>query len=420
MSKRTDRKLRLKLFRHGNTQCPICLTPFTSMQVEFGKKVTLEHAPPEALGGKVACLTCSDCNNGASRLDHAAKMAQKARDDHVFGRGTRVEVDFFGAGITSGYLRPKDDEMAARLARQPVPTSIRQLRGGVMQLRRLPPLGAGLDEKKGIRFRIKRPNSHHVAVSWLRSAYLLVFSLLGREGYRYAQSPALQPVREQIMNPDEVRIKGSLSGEVSGVDFPVDPVILLNPGHELPCWAVKMGDKSVILPCGGSIDRFRQLTREPIDVPVKNDRVGLWASRQFRNGNGDVISFAINREADDADIDFIGARLEIQTESGDVWEWIIVDYQSNQVIALPLRAKGDEQDGSLGVIMMLDKDQYLGLGRTDRSKFTAAKPTKLLSLTVDRSTAPSFPLAPSVYTLPHEHKSASVAQKKRAARDTTD
>ena len=181
-----------------------------------------------------------------------------------------------------------------------------------------------------------------------------------------------------------------------------------------------MGDKSVILPCGGSIDRFRQLTRQLSDVPVKNDRLGLWASRQFRNGNGDVLSFAINREDDDADIDFIGARLEIQTESGDVWEWIIVDYQSNQVIALPLRAKGDEQDGSLGVIMMLDKDQYLGLDRTDRSKFTAAKPTKLLSLTIDRSAAPSFPSAPSVDTLPHEHKSASLAQKKRATRDTTD
>ena len=178
------------------------------------------------------------------------------------------------------------------------------------------------------------------------------------------------------MNPDEVRIKGSLGGEVSGMDFPVDPVILLNPGHELPCWAVKMGDKSVILPCGGSIDRFRQLTRQPIDMPVGNDRVGLWASRQFRNES--VISFAINGEADDDDIDFIGARLEIQTESGDVWEWIIVDYQSNQVIALPLRAKGDEQDGNIGVIMMLDRDQYLG--RTDRSKFTAAKPAKLLSL----------------------------------------
>ena len=378
--KRTDRELRLKLFSRGNTQCPVCLTPFTKMQVEFGKKVTLEHAPPEALGGKVVCLTCEDCNHGASRLDHAAKMAQKARDDHVSGRGTQIEIDFFGARTTSGYVRPKNDEMAARLAKQPVPRSIGQLRGA-MKLRGLP-RGAELDANKGIRFKIKQPKSHHVAVSWLRSAYLLVFSLLGRQGYRYVQSPALQPIREQIMNPDEERIKGALGGVVSGVDFPVDPVvdpvILLSAGHELSCWAVKMGDKSVLLPCGGSIERFRQLTRQTIDV--SNDRLGFWASRQFRNDF--VFNSAINREADGADIDFMGGRLEIQMESGDVWEWIIVDYQADKVVALPFRAKGAEQDGSMGVIMILDRNQYLG--RKDRSKFTAALPKKLLSFTVDR------------------------------------
>ena len=385
MNKSTARKLRL--FGLGNTHCPICFTPFTKMQVEYGKKVTLEHAPPKALGGKVVCLTCEDCNHGASRLDHAAKMVQKARDDHVSGRGTRVEFDFFGAGITSGYVRPKDDEMAARLAKQPVPTSINQLRGGVMKLPRLPfgPGLPGLDPNKGVRFRIERPKSHHVAVSWLRSAYLLVFSLLGHQGYRYAQSPALQPIREQIRNPDEERIEGALGGVVPGVDFPVDPVILLSAANP-PFWVVQMGDKSVLLPCGGSIEHFRQLPRPPIDVSVTNDRGGIWASGQFRNGvinfKDSVLKSAINREADGADIDFMGGLLAIEMESGDVWEWIIVDYQADEVVALPLRAKGAEQDGSMGVTMMLDRNQYLG--RRDRSKFTAASPKKLLSLTVDR------------------------------------
>ena len=383
MSKRTDRELRLKLFSFGNTQCPICFTPFTERQVEFGKTVTLEHAPPKALGGKVVCLTCEDCNHGASRLDHAAKMAQKARDDHVSGRGTPVEVDFFGARTTSRYLRPKNDEMAARLAKQPVPRSISQLRG-VMKLPGLP-RGAELDPNKGIRFRIKQPKSHYVAVSWLRSAYLLVFSLLGHQGYRYAQSPALQPIREQIRNPDEERIKGALGGVVSGVDFPVDPVILLSAANP-PFWVVKMDDKSVLLPCGGSIEHFRQLPRPPIDVSVTNDRGGIWASGQFRNGvinfKDSVLKSAINREADGADIDFMGGLLAIEMESGDVWEWIIVDYQADEVVALPLRPKGAEQDGSMGMIMMLDRNQYLG--RRDRSKFTVALPKKLLSLTVDR------------------------------------
>ena len=126
MSKKTDGQRRLRLFDRGNTQCPICLTPFTKKQVASGKKVTLEHAPPAALRGKVLCLTCAECNNKASCLDRLAKIEQKAKDDHLAGRGTRVEVDFFGGGIVSGYVRPKDAEMAARFATQPVPTSINQ------------------------------------------------------------------------------------------------------------------------------------------------------------------------------------------------------------------------------------------------------------------------------------------------------
>ena len=380
MSKKTDRQRRLRLFDRGNTQCPVCLTTFTKKQVAFGKKVTLEHVPPKALGGKVICLTCVKCNNSASRLDYAANLAEKVKDDYLSGRGARVEVDFFGGGIRSGYIRPEDDLTATRFAQQPLPTSIRQLRGGVMKLPSLP-IGPDLDVKKGIRFRIKRPNPHHVAVSWLRSAYLLVFSLFGREGYRFAKSPALRPVREQILNPDEIRIKDNLSGEISGVDFPVDPLIMLNYAHKPPFWVVKIGNKCVFLPCGGSIERFVRLTRKPIDMSVKIDRAGYWASRQFRNES--VLSFAIDSKTDVSDVDFVGGLLEIQTREGAVWEWMIVDYQANEIVALPFRPKGQKQDENVGgVLMMLGRDEFLR--RKDRSKFAAASPAKLLSLTVER------------------------------------
>ena len=379
MSRKTDRQRRLRLFGRGNNQCPICLTTFTRMLVASGKKVTLEHAPPQTLGGKVVCLTCTDCNNRASRLDNLAKMAEKARSDHLAGRGTRVEVDFFGAGIVSGYVRPKDDEMAARLAKGPVPTSIGQLRGGVMQLPSLP-VGPELDVKRGIRFRIRRPNPHRVAVSWLRSAYLLVFSLLGREGYRYAKCQALAPIREQIMKPDEVRIRGGLGGECSGVDFPVDPVIMLNYAHKPPFWAVKFGGRIVLLPCGGSIERYLQLTQGPIDVSLAIDRVGCWVPTQFRNEG--VIAFAMNHATDIRDIDFVGGLLEVRTKEGDLWEWIIVNYQENEVVALPFRRKGVEQeeDGG-GVMMMLGKDE--AIHRRDQSQFVAASPSQLMSLSVE-------------------------------------
>ena len=323
------------------------------------------------------CLTCADCNNSASRIDRLAKLAEKAKDDHVSGRGTRVEVDFFGRGMVSGYVRPKDDEMAARIAKQPVPTSIRELRGGVMELRSLP-VSPQRSENKGIRFRIRQPNPHKVAVSWLRSAYLLLFSLLGREGYRYAKSAALQPIREQIMDPDSVLIGGCLNGTIAGLDFPVDPVIMLNHARVSPFWVVKMGDRAVGLPCGGPIERFNEITQEAINLSVSAEDAAFWSSSQFRNEC--VLGRHLNAETDLEDTEFIGGKLEIRTHQDDVWEWMIVDCQARNIIALPFRQKGDETTGAR-VLMMLGRDEYLG--RTERDGFAAASPKELLSVTVD-------------------------------------
>ena len=379
MSKKTDRERRLRLFNRGNTQCPICFTPFTLPQVIAGKLVTLEHAPPEALGGKVVCLTCVECNNRASRSDHLAKLSHRAKHDHTSGRGTKVEVDFFGAGIVSGYARPPDDEAAARLSRQPVPTSINQLRGGVIRLPYIP-TSSKLNVKKGIRFRIRQANPHKVSVSWLRSGYLLLFSLLGKAGYRYVKSESLTPIRKQIMDPDTVHIKGCLSGSIKGIDFPIDPIIMLNCAIEPLFWAVKMGDRCTFLPCGGPIESFSQLTCKPIDLSVSADRSGFWTSTQFRNEC--VLDFALKVQSDLNDTAFIGGRLEVQTNQGRLLEWIIVDYQEDELIALPLRFKDEKTtDDTVGIMMMLGEDEYKG--RKGRHLFAAASPKTLLSLTVD-------------------------------------
>ena len=100
---------------------------------------------------------------------------------------------------------------------------------GSMALTSLPS-GSELDVNKGIRIGIKRPNPTHVTISLLRSAYLLVFSLLGIKGYRYAESEALSKVREQIMRPDE-QIVESRVGTVSGLEEGL-VLISLQFGHK--------------------------------------------------------------------------------------------------------------------------------------------------------------------------------------------
>ena len=382
MGKKTDRERRLSLFHMGNTQCPICLTPFSEAQVKSGRQVTLEHAPPKTLGGKIVCLTCTDCNNKGSRLDRLAMMERKARDDHARGRGTRVEMEFFGLGITSGYIHQKDDAAATKFAKQPVPTSINELPGGSTM--RLPYLPIDSDTKvtdadvrKGIRFRIRKPNPHKVSVSWLRSAYLLLFSLLGSEGYRYAKSDALRPVREQIMNPDKVIIKGCLGMELSDLDLPVDPLIMMNHGHKPAFWIVIMGDRCVSLPLGGPIDRFRELTQEPLNLSLTLGQLAYWASVRFVNYFAITIRF--QGEQDFSGVDFVGGLVDVKTADNIIWEWIVVDHQLDDVIILPFRRNGDERTSG---VQLITGDEYKYMNRTDRGNLEAAVPVAMRCIRV--------------------------------------
>ena len=72
---KSRRLVRLRLFKRGNTRCPLCLTEFTREEVSRGKVATLEHVPPRSLStsSRARCLTCKKCNEGAGRgIDQAA------------------------------------------------------------------------------------------------------------------------------------------------------------------------------------------------------------------------------------------------------------------------------------------------------------------------------------------------------------
>ena len=262
------RRLRLRLFRAGNIKCPICLSEFTKSDVATGQ-ATLEHVPPRALGGSAICLTCSECNNRASRVDQHAILANRARDDWSSGRGARVEVDFFGVKRSRRYIPSSRND--------PLPTRVDQLRRGSLNLR----LGGlsnsqQLDAERGIRFRIPR-HSHFESVTMLRSAYLMVFSLMGPSGYNYCESTALGPVREQIMNPEK-RVLTSMfvaQGTIGEGTETQQSLVFLCHAARPPIWIVPMwAGKSVLLPCGGPqpIDR---IDAEGSTLNIGNDQFGV-------------------------------------------------------------------------------------------------------------------------------------------------
>ena len=306
-------------------------------------------------------------------------MAKKMDSDHVSGRGARIEIDFFGGGMCSGYIRPADDTEAATFAKQPVPTSIGDLPRGVPMRMPFLRLDNKPDASKGLRFRIRKPNPHEVRVSWLRSAYLLLFSLLGSEGYGYVRSRALRPVREQIMNPDEIIIKGCLNGEwvARGTDFPVDPLITMTYAHKPTFWAVTMGERCVFLPVGGLIDRFHDLTREPIDLSFHPKKAAFWASTRF--GHWNAFTLHLETEQDLSKVDFIGGLVDMRTSENIVWEWLIVDHQSNDVITLPFRIKGEED---IVVVGMVSDNERRYMNQEDREKLFRSLPTATRCITV--------------------------------------
>ena len=52
--------------------CPLCLTNYivvTEEQIRFSSEFTIDHFPPQNVGGKGEILTCKTCNNNAGKYE---------------------------------------------------------------------------------------------------------------------------------------------------------------------------------------------------------------------------------------------------------------------------------------------------------------------------------------------------------------
>ncbi len=363
MSKRSNRNskrsrhLRLKLFEAGNTKCPICLSEFHREDVESGK-VTLEHAPPRSLSGEAICLTCERCNNSASRIDQHAFLSKKATDEWSLGQGANVEVDFLGCIISSRFI-PDDPK-------SPLPVRGRDLRQGSIKVDTLPSK-EHLDATKQVRFRIPILR-HYEKISLIKSAYLMVFSLMGVGGYHFAENIALEPVREQIMNPDKPILKGTFvaNGVMDGVSETKKNLIVLYKVHP-SCWMVPLWNNNIVmLPCGGlePIDKFN-VPNGSFSIPT--EMFSFWVSCRF-NSSAPMIG-PVMEESDDENYSLVGT-IDLSPSSkttGEEWRWMIVYHHNHRYVALPCRAEGVGQRSEfLVAVEMLNKDIVAGRG-IDRS-----------------------------------------------------
>ena len=235
MSRKTGRSKRLGLYDRGNTACPICLTGFTRDQASSGRTVTLEHVPIKALGGKARCLTCRNCNSEAGRgIDQAAAIRAQDRFGvtvDILGKRDTFMLSLHGKALTTPF---------AGFSKQ----DWRDLEDS---------------ESQTFTMSLKIPDAKAVAASSLKSAYLAMFSLLGRHGgYSYVQGGALTPIRQRIMDP----LKYSAVGEYvikAPDDVSLKDIALVS--EPLPCWILKIADHLVFLPPSGD-SRISQPLKE--------------------------------------------------------------------------------------------------------------------------------------------------------------
>lgn len=180
--------------------CPLCLRLFRLAQLgkDINKYITLEHIPPDNLGGKPLVLTCKDCNSNCGHdLDVYLRNELEHREGKFFN-DPKGYVSRFEYGGNSVNAIMKEDENGI------VDIYVENKHNPPGNVDRFVESTKACDGDLSIPGYFKLGNHRRktevVDVAILKSAYLFAFYKLG---YRYILSTNLNAIRKQILNPNE-------------------------------------------------------------------------------------------------------------------------------------------------------------------------------------------------------------------------
>ncbi len=289
----------------------MCLIRFTEPDVRAGKVVTLEHAPQESIGGKSACLTCVQCNTGRATgmIDRAVADYHRAQ-----GRGGYpVTVEWDGQRpytIHPKHLSLEKDEIRIRTQHDVIGGSL-----GPFTLR------------------WTEPNPDSVRVGLLKSAYLMVFCLLGKVGYQYAQGQAVSSIRGQLLSPEKKLVQPLVlfADDTPATSHLPEHAVFLAEGHY---WVVKIGTNFAILPSGGSIDRYRRLAGG-LQPPWTLGSTVQWPAIRF----GDTIPIVGGKSATLKTENLFGKPARYRAHPHQEYEHGVIVYDDSDLVAA-LRVSG--------------------------------------------------------------------------------
>jgi hypothetical protein len=198
ISVKSHPKVRLDPDVPNSIVCPQCFLLINQSQIYDNEIFSLEHVPPEALGGKIETFTCKNCNNWSghyleSHLSHSLDMANfveglpgSSVDGIVtFSSDTKVNAEL--TYIDENYLYIKPDQSRS------IPGSVKQSFESIES--DAPDITLRTHGKRGKVIRTRRAEA-----ALLRIAYL---SLFAKFGYSFLLYPGAKVVRSQFKYPEE-------------------------------------------------------------------------------------------------------------------------------------------------------------------------------------------------------------------------
>ena len=172
--------------------CPTCLREFTTPD-DTGNLLTLEHVPPDALGGKANILACAKCNNEAgTKID--AHLIERLRqlDKAELKPGTAIKIQVkIGAELFRGTIIV-DENGLLQMEHSKENNHPDKLSEAMKNLK----AGTKLDAD----FINKRVLPENLEYALLRIGYLMVFQ---KCGYSLILDKCFDDVRNQILNPEK-------------------------------------------------------------------------------------------------------------------------------------------------------------------------------------------------------------------------
>jgi hypothetical protein len=181
--------------------CPLCFRLFDRAALEVPQALTLDHVPPQALGGQdsQAVLVCGNCNhNLGTKLDARAKVHLATKDFIENVPGSSVEGHFAFGSLPKAVAEFRYDDIGSlRISRDSkrVNPVI-----GKQEQDYLQSLVGQLNVNTTAQMQFADADPQLVSVAWLRYAYLIFFRWFGYMGIFHEN---FTRVREQILNPSE-------------------------------------------------------------------------------------------------------------------------------------------------------------------------------------------------------------------------